>query len=84
MTRGVVGTRNFNSVLQQLINPPSPDKPEITRGGSTLRVGDRIIQLKNDYQREVFNGDLGIIKAIDTTEQEVIIQFDDREVVYDN
>jgi exodeoxyribonuclease V alpha subunit len=69
--------------LQQLINPPSPDKAEITRGGSTLRVGDRIIQLKNDYQREVFNGDLGIVKAIDTTEQEVIIQFDDREVTYD-
>jgi exodeoxyribonuclease V alpha subunit len=83
MTRGLVGTRNFNTVLQQLINPPSPDKAEITRGGSILRVGDRIIQLKNDYQREVFNGDLGVVKAIDTTEQEVIIQFDAREVVYD-
>jgi exodeoxyribonuclease V alpha subunit len=83
MTRGLVGTRNFNTVLQQLINPPSPDKAEITRGGSILRVGDRIIQLKNDYQREVFNGDLGVVKAIDTTEQEVIIQFDDREVTYD-
>jgi exodeoxyribonuclease V alpha subunit len=68
MTRGVVGTRNFNTVLQQLINPPNPDKAEITRGGSTLRVGDRIIQLRNDYQREVFNGDLGVVKAIDTTE----------------
>jgi exodeoxyribonuclease V alpha subunit len=83
MTRGVVGTRNFNQVLQQLINPPSPDKPEITRGGNTLRVGDRVIQLKNDYDKEVFNGDLGVVAAIDTTEQEVIIQFDGRDVTYD-
>jgi exodeoxyribonuclease V alpha subunit len=83
MTRGVVGTRNFNQVLQQLINPPSPDKAELTRGGNTLRVGDRVIQLKNDYEREVFNGDLGIISEIDTTELEVIIQFDERYITYD-
>jgi len=83
MTRGVVGTRNFNQVLQQLINPPSPDKAEITRGGNTLRVGDRIIQLKNDYDKEVFNGDLGVVAAIDPTEQEVIIRIDERDVTYD-
>jgi exodeoxyribonuclease V alpha subunit len=46
-------------------------------------VGDRIIQLKNDYDKEVFNGDLGVISAIDTSEQEVIIQFDGRDVTYD-
>lgn len=64
MTRGVVGTRSLNQVLQQLINPPSPNKVELVRGGMTLRVGDRVIQQTNDYQREVFNGDLGIITAI--------------------
>jgi exodeoxyribonuclease V alpha subunit len=83
MTRGVVGTRNLNSVLQQLINPPTPDKVEIVRGGSTLRVGDRVIQQTNDYQREVFNGDMGVITAIDTTEQEVIVQYQERSVTYD-
>ncbi|MBD2169161.1 ATP-dependent RecD-like DNA helicase [Calothrix membranacea FACHB-236] len=83
MTRGLVGTRNLNTVLQQLINPPSPDKVEITRGGMTLRVGDRIIQQMNDYNREVFNGDLGIISSIDTEEQEVVVQYGDRLVVYD-
>ena len=83
MTRGVVGTRNFNRVLQQLINPPSSNKAEITRGGMTLRVGDRIIQLKNDYNREVFNGDMGVVSVIDTTEQEVTIQFEERQVKYD-
>ncbi|QHG20570.1 helix-hairpin-helix domain-containing protein [Nostoc sp. ATCC 53789] len=83
MTRGVVGTRNLNTVLQQLINPPSPSKVEINRGGNLLREGDRIIQLTNDYNREVFNGDLGIILTIDTVEQEVTVQYGERTVVYD-
>jgi len=83
MTRGAVGTRNFNQVLQQLINPPSPDKPEVSRGGMIFRVGDRVIQLKNDYQREVFNGDLGVVVAMDAIEQEITISFDGREVTYD-
>jgi exodeoxyribonuclease V alpha subunit len=83
MSRGLVGTRNLNTVLQQLINPPSPDKVEINRGGMILRVGDRVIQQMNDYQREVFNGDLGIITDIDTVEQEVIVQYGERTVIYD-
>ncbi|MBE8992410.1 ATP-dependent RecD-like DNA helicase [Nostoc sp. LEGE 12450] len=83
MTRGVIGTRNLNTVLQQLINPPSPSKVEINRGGNLLREGDRIIQLTNDYNREVFNGDLGIILTIDTVEQEVTVQYGERTVVYD-
>ncbi len=83
MTRGVVGTRNLNTVLQQLINPPSPNKVEINRGGNLLREGDRIIQLTNDYNREVFNGDLGIILTIDTVEQEVTVQYGERTVIYD-
>jgi len=49
----------------------------------TFRVGDRVIQLKNDYKREVFNGDLGRVTAIDSVEQEVIIRFEGREVSYD-
>ena len=83
MTRGVVGTRNLNKVLQQLINPPHEDKDELARGDSMLRIGDRVMQLKNDYNREVFNGDLGMVMSIDLTEKEVTINFDEREVVYD-
>lgn len=83
MTRGEVGTRNLNTVLQQMINPPSPGKAEIVRGGVTLRVGDRVIQKKNDYDREVFNGDMGAIAAIDLEEQEVTVQFAERQVSYD-
>ncbi|WP_019505554.1 ATP-dependent RecD-like DNA helicase [Pleurocapsa sp. PCC 7319] len=83
MTRGVVGTRNLNKVLQQLINPPDLHQEELARGDSILRIGDRVMQLKNDYTREVFNGDLGIVINIDHTEKEVTINFDEREVVYD-
>lgn len=83
MTRGEIGTRNLNQVLQQIINPPHGSKAELTRGGMTLRVGDRVIQQVNDYNREVFNGDLGVVQAIDTDEQEVAVQFAERLVTYD-
>lgn len=83
MTRGSVGTHNLNTVLQQLINPPSLSKTEIVRSGMVLRVGDRVIQKKNDYDREVFNGDMGVIASIDKEEQEISVQFADRLVNYD-
>jgi exodeoxyribonuclease V alpha subunit len=83
MTRGEVGTRNLNKVLQELINPLKYSTTELTRGGVTLRVGDRVIQQVNDYNREVFNGDLGFITAIDLEQQEVIVQFAERVVSYD-
>lgn len=83
MTRGEVGTRNLNGVLQALINPPSTSKAEIKSGSIVLRVGDRVIQQVNDYDREVFNGDLGTIAAIDKEEQEVTVQYQERLVTYD-
>jgi exodeoxyribonuclease V alpha subunit len=61
MTRGEVGTRQLNEKLQQLLNPPRASKPEIRRGSMTLRVGDRVMQQVNDYDRDVFNGDTGTI-----------------------
>jgi exodeoxyribonuclease V alpha subunit len=83
MTRGLIGTRNLNKVLQQLINPKSEDKAELARGDSILRVSDRVMQLKNDYNKEVFNGDLGTVREIDLIEKEIKIDFDGREVAYD-
>ena len=82
-TRGEVGTRQLNAMLQQVLNPPAPGKVEFARGGSTLRVGDRVIQQVNDYQREVFNGDIGTITSIDLEEQEIVVQFTERAVTYD-
>lgn len=83
MTRGIVGTRNLNQILQSVLNPASPQKPEVSRGGVTLRLGDRVIQKVNDYNREVFNGDLGIITGIDLEEQAVEVSFGERPVSYD-
>ncbi len=88
MTRGEVGTRNLNEVLQQLLNPPHPSKPEIKRGSMIFRVGDRIMQKVNDYNREVFNGDIGTITGVDLEEQEITVQFGaqfgQRSVTYDS
>jgi exodeoxyribonuclease V alpha subunit len=83
MTRGDIGTRNLNLVLQALVNPPDPSKTELVRGGSILRVGDRVIQKVNDYNREVFNGDLGVIEAIDLEELDVTVRYETRSVTYD-
>jgi len=83
MTRGLVGTRSLNGVLQGLLNPPGQGKTEIRHGGTILRVGDRVIQQVNDYNREVFNGDLGVVTAIDPEEQEVAVAFAERTVKYD-
>ena len=84
MLKGDVGTRNLNQVLQHIVNPPSPHKAEIIRGGIKFRVGDRILQQRNDYTHEVFNGDLGVVTAIDTDELELTAQFGDRQVTYDH
>ncbi|HEY1348010.1 MAG TPA: ATP-dependent RecD-like DNA helicase [Ktedonobacteraceae bacterium] len=80
-TRGEVGTRQLNSMLQQVLNPAQSGKVELSRGGRVLRVGDRVIQQVNDYQREVFNGDIGTVTSIDLEEQEVAVQFADGRVI---
>ena len=83
MTRGEMGTLNLNRVVQQLINPPQANRQELTRGSYILREGDRVIQLVNDYTRDVFNGDVGVIQTIDPETQEVSVQFETRIVDYD-
>src|SRR5260221_13480421 len=80
---GRLAPRHLNSLLQQILNPATPGKAELSRGGTLLRVGDRVIQQVNDYQREVFNGDVGAISSIDLEEQEVVVQFAERQVSYD-
>ena len=82
MNRSSLGTRHLNRILQDSLNPGG-NLPEIERFGSTFREGDRIIQTVNNYDREVFNGDLGIIRHIHRVEQELTVQFERREVRYD-
>jgi exodeoxyribonuclease V alpha subunit len=80
MHRGSVGAGNLNVELQKALNP---GEDAVTRGGRNFRVNDKIMQIRNNYDKEVFNGDIGRITWIDTENQEVRIAFDDREVVYD-
>ena len=82
MNRAELGARNLNQVLQQALNP-ARDQPEIERFGWTFRQGDRVIQTENNYQRDVFNGDLGVIESINRIEQELVVSFEGRSVPYD-
>ncbi len=82
MNRSTLGARQLNQVLQAVLNPPA-DKAEVERFGWTFREGDRVIQTENNYQRNVFNGDLGRITKIHRVDQEVTVDFEGPQVVYD-
>jgi exodeoxyribonuclease V alpha subunit len=82
MNRSVLGARNLNQVLQTALNP-GDGGPEVQRFGWTFRLGDRVIQTENDYNRDVFNGDLGVIESINRIEQEMVVIFEGRQVKYD-
>ncbi|NOX25149.1 MAG: AAA family ATPase [Deltaproteobacteria bacterium] len=84
MTRGTLGTANLNKVIQQTANPASQGKAEIKVGERIFRVGDRVIYRRNNYNLEVFNGDIGRIKAINNEDLTMMVSFfpDGREVEY--
>ncbi len=93
--RGACGTANLNKLLQQSLNPPSAQKREHKFGEMTFREGDRIMQIRNNYDiiwkkcdgsavgTGVFNGDVGIIKKIEPSMEQMTVLFDNREVDYD-
>ncbi len=80
MHKGVIGVANLNIELQKRLNPGQPD---ITRGAWNFRLGDKVMQIVNNYDKDVFNGDIGWISKIDPEEREVVIDFDGRPVTYD-
>jgi exodeoxyribonuclease V alpha subunit len=82
MNRSLLGARNLNQVLQTALNP-GDGGPEVQRFGWTFRLGDRVIQTENDYNRDVFNGDLGEIEKINRIEQNMVVNFEGRQVDYD-
>jgi exodeoxyribonuclease V alpha subunit len=83
MNRSDLGAGNLNTRLQEVLNPPMPGSEPVQRYGWSFRVGDKVIQTVNEYQKEVFNGDIGRITAIDPVDQEVTVDYDGRKVVYD-
>lgn len=98
MRKGELGVEKMNTVLQEYLNPPSPSKKEKVYGDITFREGDKVMQIKNNYQIEwesrnsrgflkssgsgIFNGDCGIIKSINTYADEMEIVFDDDKTVF--
>ncbi|HAM52350.1 MAG TPA: ATP-dependent RecD-like DNA helicase [Nitrospiraceae bacterium] len=80
MHRGVVGSANLNTELQKHLNA---SQDELVRGGMTLKVGDKVMQIRNNYDKEIFNGDIGKITRIDREQQEIIVNYDGRAVPYE-
>lgn len=93
--KGGVGTWSLNALLQDALNPAAPDKKEHKSGEFTFREGDRVMQIRNNYDilwkrtdgsavgAGIFNGDVGTIKTIDPNQETVTVVFDDREADYD-
>jgi exodeoxyribonuclease V alpha subunit len=79
MHRGELGAGNLNALLQEALTTGSVG---VERGARSLRLGDKVMQVRNDYDKEVWNGDCGVIERIDTEAETMVIRFDDREVEY--
>jgi exodeoxyribonuclease V alpha subunit len=83
MNRGSLGVRELNTALQRVLNSTRPGQASVERFGWRFQMGDKVIQTENNYDKDVFNGDIGMIERIDLVEHEVAIRFDDRVVKYD-
>ncbi len=83
MNRSSLGTTAMNRLLQQALNPARSGEAVVERFGWEFRRGDKVIQSRNNYDKDVFNGDIGRVGAIDPMERELVVVYDGREVVYD-
>jgi exodeoxyribonuclease V alpha subunit len=84
MQRGETGSINLNITLQNALNPQggSPGR-FLKRGGTEYRLNDKVMQIKNNYEKNTFNGDIGVITAVDLEEREITVSFDGTAVTYD-
>jgi len=80
MHKGLLGAANLNAELQALLNPRGES---LVRGGRSFRRGDKVMQVRNNYDLDVFNGDIGRIEAIDESQRTISVRFEDRSVTYD-
>ena len=80
MRKNILGTENLNVELQKALNPRGD---AIIRGGTIFRAGDRVMQLRNNYDKDVYNGDVGFVKAVSSDDRSMIVNFDGRPVKYD-
>jgi len=82
MHRGAIGVTELNRRLQETFNAPDPYKPELTRGEVIFRQGDRVLQSVNNYDKGVYNGDIGYIVAVDSAEGMCVVEYDQARVQY--
>ncbi len=80
MNKGVIGTNKLNESLQNALNPSGD---EITRAGRTFREGDKVMQIRNNYDKDVYNGDIGFIKQIDKENQVISVGIDNKDINYE-
>lgn len=83
MQKGVIGASNLNQELQKALNPAPAAGPGLHRGGTVFRARDKVMQIRNNYDKEVFNGDIGVVLSVDPEERKLAVSFDDRTVEYD-
>ena len=81
MQRGVVGAANLNQALQEAVNPHADG---LRRGGVLFRVRDKVMQIRNNYDKEVFNGDIGVVESVDLEDKTLSVRFDNRLIEYDS
>lgn len=80
MNRGITGARSINQSLQLALNPP--DEHSVEKFGYSFSIGDKVMQIENNYDRDVYNGDIGFVTDIDHEEEEIAVEFDGRHVSY--
>jgi exodeoxyribonuclease V alpha subunit len=81
--RGPAGVAALNERLQERLNSPSGSKPERKLFGTVFRLGDKVMQTQNNYDKDVYNGDIGFVRALDVVEQTLVVDFDGRTATYD-
>ena len=81
--RGPAGVTALNERLQEKLNPPEPNKPERKLYGTLFRLGDKVMQTQNNYDKDVYNGDIGFIRSMDIIEQTITVDFDGHAVTYE-
>jgi exodeoxyribonuclease V alpha subunit len=84
MRRSAAGVETLNAALQAALNPNArdADSPRLESLGMTYFIGDKVMQIVNDYEKDVFNGDIGVIRAVDPEQQTAVVEFDGREIEY--
>jgi exodeoxyribonuclease V alpha subunit len=83
MNRGAAGAKALNLALQSALNPPRPGTPRLERFGWAFSPGDKVMQIENDYDKEVYNGDIGRVAAVDVDAAALTVDFDGRDVAYE-